>query len=638
MSAPAVATILIGITAGLAADSGEVRDQNTPRSFPEIRSRPQWENRAREIREQILISCGLWPLPERAPVRARIFGRIERDGYTVEKVYFRTYPGFYLAGNLYRPRGRGHGPFPAVLNPHGHWPRGRLTDTADGSVPARCIQLARMGIVAFSYDMVGYNDTRFADSLSPQAGAKLPFYHVHRQFGTNHTDQLWSISLMGLQTWNSIRAVDFLESLPDVDRRRIGCTGASGGGTQTFILGAVDDRVAALAPVCMVSHSMQGGCSCENAPGLRVRFSNMEIAAAAAPRPQLLVGATGDWTRAIFEVEGPAIAKIYQLLGVPERLRYVRFDANHNYNRRSREAVYAWFARWLLDQPEAGALPEAPYQKEADADLRVFGDDAQPPDALPMAAFVESLKNAQRRRWQWLLPRSAAELERFRAVIGPAWRHTLQLECEPPDFEDLPQATGRRSRPLVLLGASSPDGVGLERLTRALEQRGLTVQLWSPPPQPRPTDPFRNFFTTYNCTPLQRHVGGLLAECLRARRARPDRPLVLCGIGHAGLWALLAATGADAVVADACRLDVSQDESLLATELFCPGIRNIGTFEGAPMLAAPRPLLIHNTGTGFATSAIRSTYRALRAEKRLRVESRPMDSDAIADWIARLDF
>ncbi len=111
----------------------------------------------------------------------------------------------------------------------------------------------------------------------------------HRRFATNQVNLLWNISLMGLQTWNSIRALDFLESLPDVDRKRLACTGASGGGTQTFMLGAVEDRLAAQAPVVMVSHTMQGGCLCENAPGLRVEYSNMEIAAAAAPRPQILV-------------------------------------------------------------------------------------------------------------------------------------------------------------------------------------------------------------------------------------------------------------------------------------------------------------------------------------------------------------
>ena len=127
-------------------------------------------------------------------------------------------------------------------------------------------------MVAFSYDMVGYNDTRLRGPQTDKA-----HYDVHRQFGTNRTDQLWNISLMGLQTWDSIRALDFLESLPDVDRKRLACTGESGGGTQTYMLGAVDDRLAAQAPVVMVSHTMQGGCSCENMPGLQKEWSSRGV-------------------------------------------------------------------------------------------------------------------------------------------------------------------------------------------------------------------------------------------------------------------------------------------------------------------------------------------------------------------------
>src|SRR5262249_9553954 len=248
---------------------------------------------------------------------------------------------FYLAGNLYRPLGHGAGPFPAILNPHGHWSNGRMADTPDGSIAARCISFARQGMVAFSYDMVGFNDTFFPDyGVVPSAD----FYKRHNRFATNRVNLLWNISLMGLQTWNSVRALDFLISLPDVDRSRLACTGESGGGTQTFMLGALEDRLAAQAPIVMVSHTMQGGCLCENAPGLRVEYSNMEIAASAAPRPQLLVAATGDWTKDTLTVEGPAIRHIYELLHAADRFSFFRFDFDHNYNQTSREAVYEWLA------------------------------------------------------------------------------------------------------------------------------------------------------------------------------------------------------------------------------------------------------------------------------------------------------
>lgn len=624
------------LVAETATDPVVIKHLNTLRTFPEIKTRAQWNERAKEIREQVLVSCGLWPLPKKTALRAHVFGKIERDGYSVEKVYFQTYPGFYLAGNLYRPLGKGKGPFPGVLNPHGHWGDGRLEDTKDASVPARCISFARMGMVAFSYDMVGYNDSHFPDSPSPKSGAKRSFYDSHRQFGASHTDELWDISLMGLQTWNSIRALDFLASLPDVDKKRLACTGASGGGTQTFMLGAVDDRLAAQAPVCMVSHTMQGGCSCENAPGLRIEYSNMEIAAAAAPRPQILVAATGDWTKTMLEVEGPAVQRIYDLFGAADRLRYVRFDFGHNYNQTGREAVYSWFGRWLLHHPDPASLKEQPYHKEPDADLHVFPDDKLPDDALPMDQFTESLKRAHRDQWQALVPQNKASLTKFKQVVLPAWKHTLQLEWPPSTDSGLKHVSSQGGKPRVVL-AELENGQSLNsELGSRLREQSRDVISLSVPADHNPVNQFKNFFTTYNRTEIQRDVGFLVDNCYRSPRSWKRLPLVLCGTGRAGLLALLASPAADAVVADCDQLDVASDEALLAPDLFCPGIRNIGTFEGAAMLAAPHPLLLHNTGDQFPTDAIRAIYRALGASEKLRIESRKLSDDEIADWILKV--
>src|ERR1035437_9784118 len=477
--APALALFLFVVCLGQSALSAEpqadpaekrpaVKDFNTPREFPTIASREQWQARAKEIREQVLVSCGLWPLPEKTPLQAHIFGKIERKGYSVEKVYFRPLPGFYLAGNLYRPLGRGKGPFPAVLNPHGHWNEGRLADNKDGSVAARCISFARQGMIAFSYDMVGYNDTFLPDY------GKVPadrHYLRHRQFATNRADLLWNVSLMGLQTWDSIRALDFLVSLPDVDRKRLACTGESGGGTQTFMLGAVEDRLAAQAPVVMVSHTMQGGCLCENAPGLRVEYSNMEFAAAAAPRPQILVAASGDWTKDTLTVEGPAIEHISQLPDAPDKLRYVRFDFGHNYNQTSREAVYDWFGKWLLNHPDAASLKEGPYQKEPDVDLRVFPDGKLPEGASSEAMIIASLRNRHLAQWESLVVRNETGLSEFKQVMQPAWQHTLQV-----GWPDSP-ARSRAER----VKESGGFTVATLRITRSEGEAGILASYWAPP-------------------------------------------------------------------------------------------------------------------------------------------------------------
>jgi hypothetical protein len=672
--------------AGPAEKRPAVKDLNTPREFPRIASREEWQARAKEIREQILVSCGLWPMPEKTPLQPYIFGKIEREGYSVEKVYFQPLPGFYLGGNLYRPLGRGRGPFPAILNPHGHWKEGRLGESKDGCTAGRCISFARQGMIAFSYDMVGYNDTVFADyaGASPEK-----HYQRHHSFATSRDNLLWNISLMGLQTWDSIRALDFIASLPDADTKRLACTGESGGGTQTFMLGSVEDRLAAQAPVVMVSHTMQGGCLCENAPGLRVEYSNMEIAAAAAARPQILVAATGDWTKDTLTVEGPSIEHIYQLLNAGDKFHYVRFDFGHNYNQTSREAVYAWFGKWLLKNADPASLKEAPFHKEPDAELWVFPDGKLPEGAATEAQIIESLKKRHRAQWDSFLVRSRGDFAKFKKVMDPAWYHTLQIyqpptavQCRAENVKDsgeftaatlkisrteggptiqasywAPQgARGKAASKVVVLCSCSaasalpqteatPSGrLGLSfqpalAAKLALLQHGMAVIQVDQFSTDTPTNQFANFYSTYNRTELQERVRDLLTVCAAAGagadpHGRRFRDVVLWGIGRAGLWALLAAPGAGAVTADCDQLDVANDEALLAPDLFCPGIRNIGTFEGAAMLAAPHPVLLHNTGAAFTTEALRSTYQALGASEKLRVAATGLPVDEIVGWLS----
>src|SRR5437764_6934162 len=281
----------------------ETADYKTHFKMPDYTSRKEWEERRSKLRQQILSAAGLLPMPRRAPLRPRIVRRLNYRDYSIEVVLIETLPGYYLGGNLYRPIGK-TGPTPGVLLPHGHWKRGRLEDQPSYSVPALGINLARQGYIVFAYDMVGFNDTQ----QTPHSFGGWP-------------EVLWSFHPMGLQLWNSIRALDFLQSLPEVDSRRIAATGGSGGASQTFLLAAVDERVRYVAPVNMVSAYMQGGDPCEEAPGLRLDTFNVEIAAMIAPRPMLLVSSTHDWTRHTPIEEFPAVRRIYQLYGVPQNVQ-----------------------------------------------------------------------------------------------------------------------------------------------------------------------------------------------------------------------------------------------------------------------------------------------------------------------------
>jgi hypothetical protein len=201
-----------------------------------------------------------------------------------------------------------------------------------------------------------------------------------------------------------------------MDAQRIAATGASGGATQTFLLTAVDERVRVAAPVNMISHFMQGGDICENAPNLRIDTDIVEIGAMGAPRPLLMVSATGDWTCDTLRVEYPAVRAIYDLLGSGDHVACVRFPALHNYNRFSREAVYQFFDRWLR-KDRINRDGEGPKEKgDFDLDpgrLLVFNRRQVPAEALDTGQLADYLVGETRRRLQKSFPKI---LENWRAT------------------------------------------------------------------------------------------------------------------------------------------------------------------------------------------------------------------------------
>lgn len=396
-----------------------VRDTNTVFTMPRY-TKESWEAKADLLRMRILLGSGLYPLPEKTPLNVKVFDESVQDGYTVSKVHFEPWPGFLATGNLYRPLG--DGPFPGIINPHGHWEHGRLEDgTERGSVPARCITLARMGAVAFSYDMIGYVDSK----------------QTPHNWGRER-EKLWGLHPFALQLWTSLRAVDFITSLPYVDAERIGCTGASGGGTQTFAVTAVEPRIRVAVPVNMISSTMQGGCLCENAPILRLDNSNMEIGALTAPRPMLMVSATGDWTRETPHVEYPAIRSIYALCGAEGNVENVHLDYEHNYNKASREAMYRFMGKHLISGDWAN-FTEPAYVKPPDDALRVFPGDAPPEGYLSGTDFIDMLMaQARERRAARLaaLNNGAISSEAFAALLSTELPGVNDLACERTGMEE----------------------------------------------------------------------------------------------------------------------------------------------------------------------------------------------------------
>lgn len=421
---------------------GPLKDLNGYFPFEPPATLEAWKFRAERLRRQLLVATGLWPMPTRTPNNAVIHGRVDRDGYTVQKVILESFPGHFVTGNLYRPKvghppQAGRGRLPGVLCPHGHWANGRFYEAdakqhrwalvrgeerfeRSGRYPlqARCVTLARMGCVVFHYDMVGY-----ADSVQLAHG---PGFRPHMSTAENwgyFSPQAESRlqNMMGLQTYNSIRALEWLASLPEVDPNRIAVTGASGGGTQTFILCAIDQRPAVAFPAVMVSTAMQGGCTCENACLLRVGTGNIEIAALVAPRP-LGMTAADDWTREIATKGLPELRRHYKLFG---REDFVMgkplLQFGHNYNYVSRAVMYLWMNKHLklgLDEP----IVEEDFEPLSRAEMTVWDPDhPKPPSGDDYErALLRWITEDSQRQLEALIPRDAASLEEYRRVVGGA--------------------------------------------------------------------------------------------------------------------------------------------------------------------------------------------------------------------------
>lgn len=331
-----------------------------------------WERRRDRIKKGLIEGMQLEKMPKiSGNFNTIIHSKREMDGYNVENIAIESFPGFYITGNLYTPTIKKE-KYAAILSPHGHLANKRFTDFMQyrGGV------LSRMGAVVFAYDMIGYGE-------NDQTEHKMP------------------IALL-LQTYNSQRVLEYLLSRPDVDPERVGMTGGSGGGTQTFILTAIDDRIKVSIPAVQVSAHFFGGCVCES--GMPVHKSadhqtnNVEIAALCAPRPLLMISNGGDWTRNTPRIEYPYVQKVYALYNAEHKVENVHLPLErHDYGFSKRAVAYNFFQHHL------GLSSNIPYDDGYNEDfvtilspeeLKVFNDEnPRPKDALKgKQAIMDYLK------------------------------------------------------------------------------------------------------------------------------------------------------------------------------------------------------------------------------------------------------
>jgi len=609
-----------------------------------------WGLESERIRRQVQVSAGLWPMPERGPVHAIVRGEVDRGEYKVQAILLETRPGFFVGGSLYLPAKRA-GRAPAVLCPHGHWTNGRFCRRSDDEVKgelasgaetnadaarfhlqARCVQLARMGCIIFFYDMVGVADTL-------QLG--------HGEGFTDLESILWGESAFGLQTWNSLRTLDWIAARPDVDPARIGVTGESGGGTQTFILCALDPRPAVAFPAVMVSTEMQGGCVCENAPQLRIGINNVAIAALMAPRPLALSGAN-DWTLHIENHGLPELKAVYKALGVADDVAarcWPQFG--HNYNLLAREEMERWFDKYL----KLGAGPdlhEKPFTPIEPAELTALGSrGALPAEAKSGDEIRASLRAAAADRFNALIPKSKADVERYRAVVEPALEvllHTSLASIDPvtcvksadkPDVITFSASDGGPPVIATLLVPAKSNGTlciavsgdARELVTPSSKAFGLPVTYLMPrllldsdeAAKLRVDErhaAYAGYTWCYNRVLIAERVRDLLVVISAARQIEGAKRVVLWGARRGGPEALLAAAlgrrHLDTVMVDA-DWDFADIKSLDDPDML-PGALRYGGLDGFAALVLPVPLTIadqNHARAWPATSAMRDVVKGL---------------------------
>ncbi len=573
-----------------------------------------------------------------------------------------------------------------MLFPHGHWQDARFYDAGEKAAeeivkgggdkteagaryPLQALpaQLARMGCVVFHYDMVGHSDSKM-----------IP----HTEGFRDAEAELRLQSFMGLQTWNSIRALDFLLSLPDVDANRIGVTGASGGGTQTFILCAVDDRPMVAFPAVMVSTEMQGGCVCENASYLRQDTGNVELAALFAPKPLGMTGAH-DWTLHLEETGLPALKRLYKLYGAEDRITAKVFPQfEHNYNQVSREVMYNWFNKYLkLDQ--SGPVTEKPFEPVVPTkDLSVYDEQHPlPKDAVDASRLRQLLTEESNTQIEALLPKDAKGLDEYRRVIGTALRVMIHDELprsedvEAKEVGDRQEQDGVISRRYLLSRKGAGEQVPAVGMCRA--NFNGTVVVWVHPggksslfkdgklvpdaaqildsgagifavdvfdvgelalDKPPAVDPkFAGYTFCYNKPLLAQRVHDILTAVAYVRGHEKTKQVDLIGFEEAGPWALLArALCGDAVERTAADVNGFRFEKVKTTDdpMMLPGALKYGGLSALSALAVPGEVYIHNQHGSGMGRWMKAVYGAAGAPEKFAADDRATAPDVVK-WLLR---
>lgn len=351
------------------------------------KNKAEWEQRRQKLRDNLYQAWGGFPM-EKCDLEPKIVGEIKKDGYRIEKLYFQTRPGVFMTANAYVPEGNGKRP--AVLAVHGHWKLAKQ----DHKVQARCHGLAKLGFFVLCVDAMG----------AGERGVGKPLGEYHGDM-TGATTWPVGLPLSGLQVYENMRAVDYLQSRPEVDGKRLGITGASGGGNQSMYSGGWDDRFSCVVPVCSVgryqSYLGAACCVCEVVPNVLTFTEEWGVLGLAAPRALMVINATRDaFQFSIGEARKSleVVRRIYELYGKPQNLKHATFESIHDYSQAMREIMYGWMTLHLKGEGKGDPIPEPAYTLDDPETLRCFPNNSRPDSYLtiPKYAATEGRKLVER--------------------------------------------------------------------------------------------------------------------------------------------------------------------------------------------------------------------------------------------------
>lgn len=370
--------------ADMMLDASVDRAERIRLSLPAPTTQNEWVARRDDIRAKVVNAMGMTDLPERTPLSPEIVDTIQHDGYRVELLRFESRPSMIVTAHLYVPDG--NGPFPAVVHPIGHY---YDFGKSDSHVAPRAHGLAKLGYVSLVYDAFGQGE---------------------RDVGGQYHQEGWNLALTGrsnltVMAWDSMRAIDYLETRSEVDASRVAITGASGGGLNSLYTSVIDDRITASIPVVYVSEfsrifeAFAPHDACTYMWGMAGFTDMSEIASLFAPRPQLMMAGAFDTS---FPADGTTrahqhAAGIYDLYGAQDDVKVFVDDVGHDYSRGMREQLYGFVEQHLNGAGDGSPIPEPAFnaQNPADTTYQIYGGNRVPGGgATPRSLALTWAENA----------------------------------------------------------------------------------------------------------------------------------------------------------------------------------------------------------------------------------------------------